>query len=50
MTVEELLLYLSLPLSSSPVCPSRHLSPDEGQLCCFTRPRKKGYWNESTDV
>lgn len=35
MTVEELLLYLSLPLSSLSVCPSRHLSPDDGQLCCF---------------
>lgn len=37
MTVEELLLYLSLPPSSSPASPSRHLSPDDGQLCYFTQ-------------
>ena len=36
MTVEELLLYLSLPLSFSPASPSWHLSPDDGQRCCFT--------------
>lgn len=35
MTVEELLLYLSLHLSSSPASPSPHVSPDDGQLCCF---------------
>lgn len=36
MTAEERLLYLSQPLSSSSVSPSRHLSPDDGQICCFT--------------
>lgn len=35
MTVEERLLYLSQPLSSSSVSPYRHLSHDDGQLCCF---------------
>lgn len=36
MIAEELLFYLSLPLSSSPVSPSRHSSPDDGQLDSFT--------------
>lgn len=43
MIAEELLFYLSLPLSSSPVSPSRHSSPDDGQLDSFTHSHiKKG--------
>lgn len=41
MTVEELLLYPSLPLSSSPASPYRHLSPDDGHLGCFSHSRIK---------
>lgn len=45
MTVEELLLYPSLPLSSSPASPSLHLSPDDGQLCLFHQfSYKRGDW------
>lgn len=33
-TVEELRLFLCLPLSSSPVSYFQHSSPDNGQLCC----------------
>lgn len=41
MTVEERLLYLSQPPSSSPVSPSLRLLPDDGQLGCFTHSHLK---------
>lgn len=41
MTAEERLLYLSQSLFSSSVSPSLLLSPDDGQLCCFTQSHTK---------
>lgn len=41
MTVEEHLLYLSQPPSSSLVSPSLHLLPDDGQLGCFAHSHLK---------